>query len=165
MIGKILLIIALLVAALLLFAAEVCTPVFGLLAAAGLACLAWMVYVFFQINQTLGVVAIVALVFFLPVYLWLLVKYLPRTAVGRVLQLRTRKKDAGEGTPEAGTQESLIGRTAVAETTLRPSGAIRVDGRRVVATAESGMIAKGATVEIIRAVGMNVVVREATDSA
>lgn len=160
----ILLIVALLIAALLLFAAEVCTPMFGLLGAVGLACLAGMVYLFFTISDKLGVVVIVLLLFSLPVYLWAMVKYLPQTAVGRLLQLRSKKKSRGEGTPEAAGQELLLGKTAVAETILRPSGAIRVDGKRIIATAETGFIAKGATVKIVKAVGMNVVVREVEPS-
>ena len=48
----------------------------------------------------------------------------------------------------------------MAETTLRPSGAIRIDKKRVIATAETGFIEEGATVKIVKAVGMNVVVRE-----
>lgn len=160
----ILLILALLIAALLLFAAEVCTPMFGVLAGVGLACLAGMVYLFFTINPTLGIVVIVVLIFIMPAYLWAMVKYLPQTAIGRRLQLAGRKRKAGEGTPDAGQQELLVGKTAVAETTLRPSGAIRVEGRRIIATAETGFIPKGANVKIIKAVGMNVVVRQAPEA-
>ncbi len=165
MAGNILLIVVLLLAALLLFAAEVCTPTFGLLAVAALGCLAGAVYVCFTLSAVLGVVLIVALIFFLPAYWVVMVKYLPRTPIGRLLQLTAKAKRAGEGTPEAGTQETLVGRTAVAETILRPSGAIRVEGRRIIATAETGFIQKGATVKIIKAVGMNVVVREAKSDA
>ncbi len=157
-----LLVLALLVAALLLFAAEVCTPTFGLLAVVGLGCLAGAVYLLFAVHQTAGIVAIVVLLFCVPAYIILLVKYLPKTAIGRLLQLRAQRKQAGEGTPEAAVQEPLVGRTAVTETMLRPSGAIRVDGKRIVATAQSGFIEKGASVEIIEAVGMNVVVRRAS---
>lgn len=160
----ILLIVILLIAALLLFAAEICTPMFGLLAAAGLVCLGGMVYVFFAMDPVLGIVVIVLLIFALPAYLWAMVKYLPRTGVGRRLQLASRKRKAGEGTPDAAELELLVGRTAVAETALRPSGAIRVEGRRIVATAETGFVPQGATVKIIKAVGMNVVVRQVPDS-
>lgn len=154
------LILVLLVGALVLFAAEICTPTFGLLAVAGVGCLVGAVYLCFTISPALGVVAVVALVFLIPAYLWAMIKYLPRTALGRILQLRAQSKDPGEGTPDATELEALLGRTAVAETTLRPSGAIRVDERRVIARAETGFIEKGATVKIIKAVGMNVVVRE-----
>ena len=156
--------VALFVGALVLFAAEVCTPMFGLLALAGLGCLGAMSYLMFRIDQLLGVVTVLALVVGTPVYLWAMVKYLPRTALGRRLQLWTQAKRAGEGTPESSAQQPLVGRTAVTETILRPSGAIRVDGQRVIATAESGFIEKGATVRVIRAVGMNVVVRKKEDA-
>ena len=158
--GTILLILVLLVGALVLFAAEVCTPTFGLLAVAAVGCLVGAVYLCFTISPAVGVVAIVALVFLIPAYLWAMIKYLPRTALGRILQLRAQSKDPGEGTPDAAKLEALLGRTAVAETTLRPSGAIRIDDKRVIATAETGFIKEGATVKIVKAVGMNVVVRE-----
>ncbi len=160
MTGTILLIIALFVGALLLFAAEVCTPTFGVLAATALGCLVGMVYLSFTINPTFGVVMIVVLVFLLPVYLWAMIKYLPQTPVGRILQLRAEPKDPGEGTPNADILESLVGMTVVAETPLRPSGAIRAGNRRIIATAEAGFIDKGAKVKIIKAGGTDVIVRE-----
>lgn len=157
-------IIVLLVGALLLFAVEICTPTFGVLAVAALACLAGAVYLCFGVNPTFGIMMIVALVFIIPAYLWAAIKYLPKTPLGRILQLRAERKDPGEGTPDAAELESLVGRTAVAETTLRPSGAVRIDHRRIIASAETGFVEKGATVEIIKAVGMNVVVREVKES-
>ena len=160
MTGTILLIIALLFCALLLLAVEICTPTFGLLALAAIACLAGAVYQCFVISQVFGVVMIVVLAFAIPVYLWAIVKYLPNTAIGSILQLKARRREPGEGTPDAAELESLVGATAVAETSLRPSGAIRVNHKRIVATAEAGFIEKGATVEIIRAGGADVVVRE-----
>ena len=158
--GTFLLILVLLVGSLVLFAAEICTPTFGLLALAAVGCLVGAVYLCFTVSPALGVTVIVALVFLIPAYLWAMIKYLPRTALGRVLQLGTRTRDPGEGTPDAAELEALLGRTAVAETTLRPSGAIRAGDKRIIATAETGFIEEGATVKIIKAVGMNVVVRE-----
>jgi membrane-bound serine protease (ClpP class) len=119
------------------------------------------VYMFFtEFGPVAGIVSIVVLVFVMPAYVWLAVKYLPQTAIGRVLQLAARRRDPGEGTPDADEQKAHLGRTGVAETPLRPSGAIRVGKERVIATAETGFIEKGATVKVIKAVGMNVVVRK-----
>jgi len=143
-----------------LFAVEVCTPTFGLLALTAVACLVGMVYLCFGINQVFGIVMIVMLAFIIPAYLWAMIKYLPKTAVGRILQLRAERKDPGEGTPDATELESLVGATAVAETSLRPSGAVRVNRKRIIATAESGFIEKGTAVKIIKAGGADVVVRE-----
>jgi len=160
MAGTILLIIALVFCALLLLAVEICTPTFGLLALAAMACLTGAVYQCFVISQVFGVVMIVVLAFAIPVYLWAMIKYLPKTPIGSILQLRARRRAPGEGTPDAAELESLVGDTGVAETSLRPSGAIRVNHKRIVAMAEAGFIEKGATVEIIQAGGADVVVRE-----
>ena len=160
MTGTILLIIALVFCALLLLAVEICTPTFGLLALAAVACLAGAVYQCFAISHILGVVMIVVLAVTVPVYLWAMIKYLPNTPIGSILQLRARRREPGEGTPDAAELESLVGTTAVAETSLRPSGAIRVNHKRIIATAEAGFIEKGASVEIIKAGGADVVVRE-----
>lgn len=157
------LIVVLLIVALVLFAAEVCTPTFGVLAVAAIGCLAGAVYLCFAINSALGLASLVALVLGIPTYLYFMIKYLPKTSVGRILQLRVRKAEPGEGTPVAEAEESFIGRTAVAETVLRPSGAIRIDGRRIHATAETGFIKKDAKVKVVGTVGMNVVVREVED--
>ncbi len=161
MIWPILLIVVLLIAALLLFAAEVCTPSFGMLGLGGAGCLAWMLHECFKLSPILGVAMVVALIFIVPTYLWLAVKYLPKTAIGQMLQLRVRKVSPGEGTPESEALEGLVGRTAVAETPLRPSGAVRIDGRRVIATAQAGFIEQGAAVRVIGAAGTNVVVEKA----
>jgi membrane-bound serine protease (ClpP class) len=53
----------------------------------------------------------------------------------------------------------LLGREGVAETLLRPSGAVRIDDRRIIASAESGLIEKGTAVKVVRVTGNDVVVR------
>ena len=47
--------------------------------------------------------------------------------------------------------EALVGLDAVAETDLRPAGFIRLDGRRLDAVAESGLIESGTAVRIVSA--------------
>ena len=63
------------------------------------------------------------------------------------------------GTPDADAMSSLIGKIGVAETILRPTGAVRIEGRRVTAAAESGIIDKGAAVKVVSTDGTSVVVR------
>jgi membrane-bound serine protease (ClpP class) len=104
---------------------------------------------------------LIAVVVLTPAYLYFLVKWLPNTPLGRRLFLRQTRAGRGEGTPEARDLAKLVGSAAVAETDLRPSGTIRVDGRRVVALAEGDMIEKGEQVKVIRSAGSNVIVRRA----
>ena len=53
-----------------------------------------------------------------------------------------------------------LGRSGLALTPLRPSGMIDVDGRRVEAMAESGLIGVGAVVTVVAVRSGRVVVRE-----
>ncbi len=129
----------------------VCVLVFAVLAG-----LAGGVYLCFAIHPVLGVAAVVALV----AGVYLIIRHLSRTGVLQRLQLLRGLAGVGEGTPEADELKALVGTTAVAETPLRPSGAIRTGDKRVVATTEARFINKGATVKIIKAAGANVVVRE-----
>jgi membrane-bound serine protease (ClpP class) len=48
------------------------------------------------------------------------------------------------------TQKEVIGKTGIAQTVLRPSGRIEVDGRIFDAKAEIGYIEKGEAVKVIR---------------
>jgi len=87
-------------------------------------------------------------------------KTLPKTGLGRRMGLRREAVQAGEGTPEAEDLSRYIGRVTTAETLLRPSGFVRIDGNRIVAEAESGLIEKGRQVKVIRAGGTSVTVRK-----
>ena len=55
--------------------------------------------------------------------------------------------------------ENRVGQTAVALTDLRPSGFVDMDGQRIDALSEGDMVRKGQTVEVIRDLGTEVVVR------
>lgn len=157
--GEIVLVLVLVLAAAVFFAAEICTPIFGLLAGLGLACIAAAVWVGFRLNATFGLVLLIALVVLTPVYLAQLVRVLPKTRFGKRLFLKEARQGAGDATPEADDLKHLVGRRGTAETTLRPSGAVRVGRRRYVARAESDMIEQDTEVMVVRAGGTEVVVR------
>ena len=86
-------------------------------------------------------------------------KYLPRSERFNRLVL-VPDLAASAGYTSADTLPDLVGRTGRALTTLRPSGTAEIDGDRVDVVTEGGFIASGATVEVVRARGAVVVVRE-----
>ena len=139
-------------------------PAFGLLVLLGLGALGAAVWFCFGLSSVAGLVLLLSLIVIVPVYLTMLVKLLPKTPLGKRLFLRRARSAEADATPEADEHDAMVGREAVAETTLRPSGAIRIDGRRTIAVAETGMIEKGARVRVVRATGSNVVVREVEDA-
>jgi membrane-bound serine protease (ClpP class) len=166
MTGQIVTMSALMLAALVLFLLEVLTPTFGVLAIMGAAAVVGAIWQAFLISPMLGWALGIGSLVAVPVYLYLLVKYLPKSSLGRHLFLRSDTTlESGTGTPEKSTLVELVGKTGVADTALRPSGMIRVEGRRVPAAAEHALIDRGQQVRIIRASGMNVIVRPADKSA
>ncbi len=144
---------------------EVLTPSFGILSAIALACFAVAVYFGFRINSIVGVGMIVGLVVAVPVYYFILFRYVAKTRFVRKLFLKPLPLAAGEGIPAAQEYESYVGMTGTSETQLRPSGAVRIDGRRVTALAESGVIEKGKTVKVLRVDGMSLIVKETPSAA
>ena len=158
--GTIALIVLLILAAMVLILFELLTPTFGPLAAMALAALVGAVWLAFTISPLTGLVLIAALLFGMPTYVVLLVRLLPRSAMGRRLFLGKTPRATADAAPEAPAVQALVGRTAVAETMLRPAGAIRVDGKRINAQAESGVIDKGQTVRIVAISMGNAVVRK-----
>ena len=159
--GDVLLIVALILAGMVLFLLEILTPMFGLLAAMALGALAVAVWRAFVVHPVFGWTLTIILLVLIPVYLVLLVKWLPRTRLGRNVFLRLKgQAPGGEGTPEAEKYAALVGRSGVAETVLRPSGTVRIDRQRLIALSESGVIRKGRTVKVISAAATNIIVRE-----
>jgi len=151
----------LIVAGLVLFLLEILTPSFGVLGAMALAAMGVAVWRAFVLHSVFGWALAIGLIVLIPVYLVFLVKWLPRTSLGRSVFLRTKGESRrGEGTPEAEKYAALVGRTGVAETVLRPSGTVRIDRQRLIAVSESGVIQKGRRVKVISAAGTNLVVRE-----
>ena len=138
---------------------EICTPTFGIMAIAAVAADIAAVYFSYQIGTTFGTVALISCIVGTAVYLFVLVKFLPKTPLGKLL-VHTRNRDAtNEATPEAGELSLLIGMTGEALTDLRPVGKVVVDDRTIDARAERTMIAKGDKVEVISAGGTDIVVR------
>ena len=160
MAGDIALIVIFFVASFAMVILEICTPTFGIASVLSLAALVASVYVCFHISQTVGIIGTVAAVVFYPAFIIVMVKKLPNTTLGRMLSLKRDRASPGEGTPEADEMKALVGRTAIADSLLRPSGAIMIDGNRYIAQAESTTIEKGAKVRIIRSAGTHVVVRK-----
>ena len=156
----VLLIVALIVVAMILIVVEICTPTFGVLAAVAIAAVAWAVYLCYTLDPVAGVVAGVAAPIVMVIYTVAAVKILPKTFLGRKIGLRREAVAAGEGTPEADDLSRYVGRVTTAETLLRPSGFVRIDGKRIVAEAETGLIEKGGQVKVIRAGGTSVIVRK-----
>ncbi len=165
MASTLILIIFLYLAAMFLIVVEICTPTFGMLGVLAVGAVGWAIWLGYnEIDPLAGLVMLIVSLIALPIYTVAAVKILPKTRLGGLLILKSRTAEPGEGTPEADELTSLIGRTAPVDSTLRPSGTIRIDNKRIIAQAESGMIEQGQQVKVIAAAGNRVIVRKTQDA-
>jgi len=152
-------VVALVVGAMVMLILEILTPSFGILGGLALAALAAAIYFAFTLSATFGIALLIVSVVGVPLYLAALVRWAPRAPLARRFFLRQAENRTGQGTPDAAGLKTLVGKEGTTASPLRPAGAVRVDGRRVDAVAESGMIEAGSTARVIRARGTDVVVR------
>ncbi len=169
--------LGLLLLALVLFAVELFIPSGGMLGIlCGLAAIA-SVIAFFLYSPAMGGFALLVYLIATPFLLVYGVKLWSRTPIGRRLILGGTEELDGRGLNEEeidqeieerrrqthATDASLIGRIARTVTPLRPVGVIRLDGRRLDALAESGVIDTDADVEVIAVLDNQIKVRPARD--
>jgi membrane-bound serine protease (ClpP class) len=152
-------IIVLILAAMTLVLFEILTTTFGLLSTLTVVALGAAIWLASTISTAFAVILGIAAVVLLPPYVVLLVRVLPKLPIGRKLFLENVPDSTAAGLPATSRYLALVGQTGVAETLMRPAGAIRVGGERVQATAESGVIEKGAAVKVVAAGEQNIIVR------
>ncbi|MDP7611325.1 MAG: NfeD family protein [Nitrospinaceae bacterium] len=151
-------------AAAVLMLLEIVTPSFGVLLVMAMGAIIGASYFGFKIGPFCGASVLLVGLLSIPVYLFLLMKILPNSPLGKLLFLRKAKDATADGTPEVSKLNKLVGKTGIAETELRPSGKICIDGQRVVAISEHELIEQGQKVIVIKAGGTDVVVRKAESS-
>ena len=154
-------VLLLLVAAMVLAFLEILTPSFGLLAIGAVGTLVGAIFMGFAYASWLGYTMLASAVVLGPAYVTFLVYMLPKTPLGKRMFLSRAPDATGQGTPEAGTYDEMIGKTGTAVTLLRPGGMVEVESKRLPAHAEIGMIEKDTPIVVVGADSMNVIVRKA----
>jgi len=143
----------------ILLVLEIFIPSLGLLTAIALLCLAGGVYIFFQISTAVGWIGVWTAVILIPVVWALVYKLLPKTKLGRVLELKKVEQAMG-GIPDQEHLESLLGQSGMVLTPLRPVGMCEFDGNKVVCVSDMGFIEKQIQVKVIHVEGNKVTVRK-----
>ena len=152
--------IALLAGGLLLLGIEIFLPggILGMIG--GLALLVAMVIGFKVFGADGGMLSAVAIVVVSTVYLFLVMKFLPHSPIGRMVTLTSSTNY--RSMPKE--RNALVGQQGETQTDLRPGGFARINGKRVDVVAEGGWIEKGARVTVVGVEGARVVVREVRPS-
>jgi len=151
--------VALLILCAVLLVFEIFIPSLGLLTATALLCLAGGMYIFFQTSTTIGWIGVWAAVVLIPAVWVIVYKLLPKTSVGRVLELKKVEQAMG-GIPDQEHLESLMGQSGTVLTPLRPVGMCELDGKKIVCVADTGYIEKQTQVKVIHVEGNKITVRK-----
>lgn len=151
------LILLILCAVLLVF--EIFIPSLGLLTAAALMSLAGGIYIFFQISDTAGWTGVWTAAFLIPAVWMLMYRLVPKTSIGKILELKKVQQAAG-GIPDQDHLESLLNETGTVLSPLRPVGMCEFNAKKIVCVSESGYIDKQTQVKVIHVEGNKVVVRK-----
>lgn len=159
---------ALIGAGLFAIVVEIFVPAMGLIGAAGgIAIVAAVVTAFVEHGAGAGMAAFVTALVAVPAVLALLFRAFPHSIVGRRLILKTMLGHNPETSLEdsIAALDTLVGKEGLAVTDLRPSGTAIIENRRLSVVSAGEYIAKGATVQVMKAEGSRVVVRAKRDGA
>lgn len=155
-------IIALILAALLLVTFEILLPggVLGVLAVGAVAAAVWFGYSDYGFLG--GVTTLVISLTLITILVFVEFQLLPKTRFGRHLFLS--KSSGGRlrygSRTDEGAVEDLIGQQGEAATTMAPSGRVVIDGKTYEGYSQSGLLNKGAQVEVIARDAFRVVVKK-----
>ncbi|MHC4854791.1 MAG: NfeD family protein [Planctomycetota bacterium] len=138
---------------------EIFIPSLGLLTATALLCLAGGIYIFFQMSATAGWIGVWTAIILIPIVWVLVYKLLPKTKLGRILELHSTLK-AVSGVPDQEKLDALEGQTGTVLSPLRPVGMCAFNGKKVVCVSEAGFIEKQTQVKVIHVEGNKVTVRK-----
>ncbi|HEB60417.1 MAG TPA: hypothetical protein ENJ06_01175 [Phycisphaeraceae bacterium] len=159
--------VSLFAVAVLLFVLELFVPSGGIIGVVAAICALAGCVAFFQYSPQAGLIASISLAIVAPVGIWGAFKIYPHTPVGRRMILGTPPGEEDEAArrrieqklAEEEKARQIIGAEGVTVTDLHPVGVVRIEGERMQALAESGIIEANTRVKVIAVEGTELKVR------
>lgn len=152
---------ALIGVSILFFILELFVPSGGIFAVLCGAATIASVVAMFLFSPVMGLLLLVAYVIVGPIALWWGIRVWEQSPVGRKLILDAEldtaipNEAASRGEPSEETTStplaSFVGRTGIADSSLRPVGFVKIDGHRMDAIAEGDLIESGEAIEVVEA--------------
>lgn len=146
-----------------LVAIEVIVPGGVLGALAGSSLLGGVIAAFVHFGPSGGAVATGLALLIGAITLYLEFVLLPKTRLARALSMS--ETVAGRSQPEIADRAAVVGREAVALTTLAPTGYVELDGRRYEASCQSGLAAAGARLRVVEVDTFRLIVTQTQTSS
>lgn len=144
---------------LLLLSLELFVPSGGFIGLSAVICLGLGLWNAFQSSTSLGMTFLLIDVIAVPITAIVAFRLWVRSPMGRRLALEPPARDEIEVSHSARRIDELVGLDGLALTPLHPCGHVEIRGRRRDGMAESGLIAQGSRVRVVRVRSGQVVVR------
>lgn len=141
------LVIGLFVLGVILLALEIVVPGAVLGIAGAVLMLGGVVAAFTNLGPTGGMIATLVALLLLGVTFYLEMVWLPRSRVAKRLSMDATIDSVSQ--PPLAEATDVVGREAIALSTLAPTGFVRVEGRRYEASCRSGYAAAGETLKVV----------------
>lgn len=139
---------------------EAFIPSYGVLGTCSILTVIAGIALTFYADPTYGAILLAASIVAVPVAIAMLIKWWPKTPIGRRVLLDTPMGDEVlPDTPLRRSLRELIGKTGKAKCVMLPSGAVSIEGRTIDAVSEGLAIEAGQWVRVIEVRGNRVVVR------
>lgn len=145
--------LGLLLLAVLLIIVEVLVPSGGLIGVVAIAASLGAIVCFWRVDAWWGLSSILAVLVLAPSAMAFAFRIWPNTPVGRRMILGAEDEDQlasdrAERVKLEEARQALVGARGVAVTDLRPIGVVRIEGERVEALAEGGVIPAGSSIRV-----------------
>jgi len=141
------LVIVLFLLGVILLALEIVVPGAVLGTVGALLMTGGVVAAFVNLGSTGGMIATLVALLLLGATFYLEMVWLPRSRMAKHLSMDTTIDSVSQ--PPLAKESDVIGRDAVALSTLAPTGFVNVDGRRYEASCRSGYAAAGETLRVV----------------
>lgn len=141
---------------------ELFVPAAGAIGALGILCLIVSTILTYRYHGTkVGILFLAAVIVGTPFFLWGSFKIFPKTFMGkRVILSNVQKVEEGFTTFTGEMYEGLMGKEGLTITVLRPSGIIKIDGKKYSVVTSGELIEANEMVRVIKVEGSRVVVRK-----
>ncbi len=144
---------------------ELFVPAGGIIGLVGLGSIITAIVRTFQIQgPTVGAALTVAAVVLVPTLFVIWFRFFPKTFMGKKLILRdSQTRESGYTSHSDPVYPELEGKSGTAVTPLRPSGTVRIEGRRYSAVTDGEFIEKDDTVTVKKTEGNRIEVRKGVE--
>jgi len=140
---------------------EFIIPALGVIGGIGIICLIISVIMSYtKLGHNIGIFFLIALIIGVPGMVMWGLKIFPKTFFGRKLILNNSEKREEGFSSTSNNYISLIGKTGIAISKLRPSGFAIIENKKYSVVTSGEMIDEGSKIKVIKVIGNSIIVEK-----